>query len=192
MISTVIRNLLSNALKFTDAGGSIDISAWQDNQEVEVTISDTGVGIPEKEIPNLLRIDVRTTTRGTAGERGTGLGLPLCKDLVEKNGGVLNVESEPGNGTTIRFTLPSYSSFQDSSAASQTPEPDLEELTRAIYALPKAWQAELHHAVETLHLPTANTLIDRIRQQDAVLADALGRLLENYRFDTLQALFTED
>jgi signal transduction histidine kinase len=192
MIQTVIRNLLSNALKFTNPGGNIEVSAQQNNQEVEILISDTGMGISEDRIPNLFQVDIRSSTRGTDGEQGTGLGLPLCKDLVEKNGGILNVESRPGKGTTIRFTLPASPLTQKSPLTSKIPGPDLEGLARAIDALPKAWQTELQYAVEALNLTTANTLIDQIRQQDVVLADALGELVKDYRFDMLQALFIDD
>jgi PAS domain S-box-containing protein len=107
MIDTVVRNLLSNALKFTSAGGSITVSAVDhDERYRSISIADTGVGIPEKVLPKLLRIDAHHTTAGTAGEKGTGLGLILCKDLVEKNGGSMWIESEVGKGTTFTFTLP--------------------------------------------------------------------------------------
>lgn len=106
MIDTVIRNLISNALKFTDAGGSISLSARQAGQDIEVSISDTGIGIPEEGIPQLFQIDTQYTNPGTAGEKGTGLGLILCKELVEKNHGKIWVESEVGRGTRFRFTLP--------------------------------------------------------------------------------------
>lgn len=106
MVDTVIRNLLSNALKFTDTNGKVEVSATQDDQFVEVSVTDTGVGIREEDIPKLFRIDVKYKNIGTAGEEGTGLGLNLCKDLVEKNGGKIWVESEVGKGTTFRFTLP--------------------------------------------------------------------------------------
>lgn len=106
MVDTVIRNLTTNALKFTFPGGSITLSARQDGQHIEVSVSDTGVGIPEEGIPQLFRIDMQYTDTGTAGEKGTGLGLILCKELVEKNQGRIWVESEVGDGATFRFTLP--------------------------------------------------------------------------------------
>ncbi len=106
MIDTVVRNIMSNALKFTSAGGSITISAVDyDEHYRAISIADTGVGIPENILPKLLRIDTHHTTAGTAGERGTGLGLILCKDLVEKNDGSMWIESEVGKGTTFTFTL---------------------------------------------------------------------------------------
>jgi len=106
MINTVLRNLLSNALNFTHPGGSIEVSAKQVNDHVEVAVSDTGTGIDKEDVTKLFRIDVKHTRKGTAGEQGTGLGLTLCKELIEKNGGRIWVESEVGKGTTFRFTLP--------------------------------------------------------------------------------------
>lgn len=109
MINTVIRNLTSNALKFTSPGDQVRLSATVADQQVEVAVSDTGVGIPADILPTLLRIDTHHTQVGTAGEKGTGLGLVLCKELIEKNGGQLWVESEIGKGSTFKFTLPSPS-----------------------------------------------------------------------------------
>jgi signal transduction histidine kinase len=111
MVTTVIRNLVSNAMKFTSDGGKIEVSARSQNETmIEVAVADTGTGIEQEDLSKLFRIDIRYTNVGTAGERGTGLGLNLCKDLVEKNGGTIWVESEVGKGTTFRFTLPSIMS----------------------------------------------------------------------------------
>jgi signal transduction histidine kinase len=110
MVNTTIRNLVSNALKFTNAGGVIEISAKPNGKVVFLSISDTGAGIPEEDLAKLFRIDVKYTNPGTAGETGTGLGLILCKDLVERNGGEIQVESEIGKGTMFTFTLPKTSS----------------------------------------------------------------------------------
>lgn len=106
MTDTIIRNLISNALKFTDAGGTIELSVKDNEQSMEIAVSDTGVGMNKEDISKLFRIDVRHSNVGTAGEKGTGLGLILCKELVEKNGGTIRVESEMGKGSTFRFTLP--------------------------------------------------------------------------------------
>jgi two-component system sensor histidine kinase/response regulator len=106
MIDTVVRNLISNALKFTYKGGVITLSVHQDGPYVELAISDTGTGIPQKDIPHLFLFDVKYSNIGTAGEEGTGLGLVLCKDLVEKNGGKIHIESEVGQGTTFTIRLP--------------------------------------------------------------------------------------
>ncbi len=107
MVDTVIRNLISNALKFTTAGGKIIISCMEHDKDFRtMSVCDTGVGIPEDALPNLLRIDAHHTTPGTSGERGTGLGLILCRELIEKNGGKIWVNSKVGKGTTFSFTLP--------------------------------------------------------------------------------------
>jgi len=106
MIDTVMRNLLSNALKFTCQGGVISLSAHQNENYVEFAISDTGTGIPKEDIPQLFLIDVKYSHVGTVGEEGTGLGLILCKDLVEKNDGKIWVESEVGQGTIFTVRLP--------------------------------------------------------------------------------------
>jgi len=106
MISTVMRNLISNALKFTETDGTIEVSAKKDEQSVVIAVSDTGTGMSNKVVSELFRIDVKYSNIGTAGEKGTGLGLILCKELVEKNGGKIWVESEVGKGSTFRFTLP--------------------------------------------------------------------------------------
>ncbi|GAK51781.1 response regulator receiver sensor signal transduction histidine kinase [Candidatus Moduliflexus flocculans] len=106
MIYTVLRNLVSNALKFTPNGGSVRLSARLLEQDVEIAVADTGVGIPQADVAQLFRIDAHYTHVGTRGETGTGLGLVLCKELVEKNGGRIWVESESGSGTRFFFTLP--------------------------------------------------------------------------------------
>jgi two-component system sensor histidine kinase/response regulator len=113
MIHTVLRNLISNALKFTRPGGSIEVAATQVNEHVEIAVLDTGIGIDGENIPKLFRIDVKYIREGTAEEQGTGLGLILCKELVEKNGGKIWVESEIGKGTTFKFTLPKELTIAD-------------------------------------------------------------------------------
>lgn len=106
MIDTVVRNLLSNALKFTNSGGIITANAFiNESGLVEVTVSDTGVGISKENLQKLFKIDSAFTTYGTAQEKGTGLGLILCMEFIEKNKGKIWVESEKGVGTTFHFTL---------------------------------------------------------------------------------------
>lgn len=105
MISTVLRNLISNAIKFTKQDGEIRISAEKKSKEIHVYISDNGVGIKEKRLKNLFRIDENESTSGTNNEKGTGLGLILCKEFVEKHGGKIWVESEEGKGSTFYFSL---------------------------------------------------------------------------------------
>lgn len=106
MISAVLRNLISNAVKFTNPGGEIVISAQATKKELTVSISDNGVGITKEGIEKLFRIDKNHSTLGTQNEKGTGLGLVLCKEFVEKHGGKIGVESEAGKGSTFKFTLP--------------------------------------------------------------------------------------
>ena len=105
MIDAVIRNLLSNAIKFTHPGGHIEIAATQDETSVEISVSDNGIGIGEKGLQKLFRIDAKYKQLGTARERGTGLGLILCKEFIEKHGGRIWIESEVEKGSTFRFTL---------------------------------------------------------------------------------------
>ncbi len=110
MIDTVIRNLTSNAIKFTSSGGQISISAENQDNFVQVTVSDTGIGIGKENINKLFRVDTHYTTSGTAEEDGSGLGLILCKEMIEKNKGRIWMESEIGQGTAVKFTVP-ISSF---------------------------------------------------------------------------------
>jgi signal transduction histidine kinase len=100
---------MSNAIKFTPAGGEIQVEIEQKAQHVIISITDTGVGMTQDVIAKLFRIDSKHSTKGTADEKGTGLGLILCKEFVEKNGGSLSVESEEGKGSVFRFTLLSAS-----------------------------------------------------------------------------------
>jgi PAS domain S-box-containing protein len=106
MFKTILRNLVSNGIKFTKEGGTITVSAAEDDKFIKITAQDSGVGISEENIKKLFRIDVNYTTQGTNRERGTGLGLILCQELVVKNGGKIWVESEIRKGTRFIFTLP--------------------------------------------------------------------------------------
>ena len=106
MTSTILRNLVSNAIKFTPENGKVTVRAMQTEESVQVKVSDTGVGMKQEVIDKLFVIDQKIVTTGTANEKGTGLGLILCKELVEKNGGSIDVTSELGKGSTFSFTLP--------------------------------------------------------------------------------------
>ncbi len=106
MVRTVIRNLLSNAIKFTPAEGKIEILSTQEGGVVQVTVSDTGVGLSQDRLTRIFALDQMVSSAGTDGERGTGLGLPLCKELIEKNGGSIWAESDLENGSKFHFTLP--------------------------------------------------------------------------------------
>jgi len=106
MINTVLRNLISNAIKYTNPGGRIDISAIQGEKELTVNVSDNGVGIKEETLEKLFLIGASTSTRGTSDEEGTGLGLILCKEFISKHGGKIWAESLPGQGSRFAFTIP--------------------------------------------------------------------------------------
>ena len=105
-IMTVMRNLLSNALKFTSETGEVEIGAERQGDIVEISIGDTGVGIPAERLETLFQGREQTTTFGTRNEKGSGLGLLLCKEFVENNGGTIRAESEPSKGSRFIFTLP--------------------------------------------------------------------------------------
>jgi len=107
MVQTVIRNLVFNAVKFTPKGGKVTLLAKvATGNNIEISIQDNGIGVGRNIIENLFRIDVHTNRKGTEGEPSTGLGLLLCKEFTEKNGGKIRVESEVGIGSTFYFTLP--------------------------------------------------------------------------------------
>jgi PAS domain S-box-containing protein len=105
MLQSLVQNLISNAIKFTPNGGSIEISENRFDAYIEYIVSDTGVGIRENDLEKLFRIDMSFTTKGTNQEKGTGLGLALCKEIVNIHGGEISVKSLLGKGTNIIFTL---------------------------------------------------------------------------------------
>jgi two-component system, sensor histidine kinase and response regulator len=107
MVDTILRNLLSNALKFTPKGGSVTLAAKMGaDSMVEIRVTDTGVGMSQADLDNLFQLGKPHTTAGVHDERGSGLGLIICAELVQKNQGHLHIESQVGQGTTVRFTLP--------------------------------------------------------------------------------------
>ena len=106
MMSTIMRNLISNAIKFTMPGGSITISIEQKLKEIVFTVKDTGVGISKSTMEKMFRIEESFSTPGTQKEKGTGLGLILCKDFIGKHGGKIWVESEVGKGSEFKFSMP--------------------------------------------------------------------------------------
>lgn len=106
MIGTVLRNLISNAIKFTRPGGEISLLAKPEPDQMMVTVSDTGIGISEERLKKLFRIEYNESTYGTANEKGTGLGLILCKEFIEKHDGRIWAESEAGKGSEFCFSLP--------------------------------------------------------------------------------------
>lgn len=106
MINSVLQNLISNAIKFTEPGGEVTVASRSFNHIVEISVTDTGVGIRPEHLDKLFRIDVQHSSPGTDDEKGTGLGLVLCKEMIEKNEGRIWVESELGKGSSFHFTLP--------------------------------------------------------------------------------------
>ncbi|PID91121.1 MAG: hypothetical protein CSA96_10030 [Bacteroidetes bacterium] len=105
-LETIVRNLVANAIKFTNPGGKVSLKCNVIDRDLTVAICDTGIGMDEETLSNLFRIDIHQSKRGTKKETGTGLGLILCKELIESMGGSIQVESKPGKGSTFRFTLP--------------------------------------------------------------------------------------
>lgn len=105
MLKSILLNILSNAIKFTDSGGTIKIRSEKMNNQITVTVEDNGIGISDDLLTKLFKLEKVSSTPGTAGEKGTGLGLLLCKEFIEKHGGTIHVESQPGEGSTFIFTL---------------------------------------------------------------------------------------
>jgi signal transduction histidine kinase len=107
MLESVVRNLTSNAVKFTPVGGKIYVSAVANiNNCVEIKISDSGIGMDKILMSKLFIINEKTSRKGTEGEPSSGLGLLLCKEFIEKHGGIIRVESEEEKGSTFYFRLP--------------------------------------------------------------------------------------
>lgn len=105
MVKTIMRNLVSNAVKFSPEGGRIVISVRETPTHAVVSVRDFGVGIAAEDLPKLLNPDVHHSTYGTKNEEGSGLGLQLCQDLTRRNGGEITIESKPGEGSTFSFTI---------------------------------------------------------------------------------------
>ena len=106
MFMMLVRNLVSNAIKYTERNGKITITSRDLEELVEISVKDNGIGISREKQDKLFRIEYHCSSLGTDEERGTGLGLILCKEFVENSGGTIFVESEPGTGSCFRFTLP--------------------------------------------------------------------------------------
>jgi len=106
MICTVIRNLISNAIKFSTSGETISIRSTQDESMIKLSVIDNGVGMKQIDQDKLFKIDLHLTTPGTSDEKGSGLGLILCKEFIEKNRGIIHVESELNKGSSFTFTMP--------------------------------------------------------------------------------------
>ena len=104
-MNTIIRNLINNALKFTNENGEVSINSYEENNQVFIEINDTGTGIHAEKLNQLFALE-RKSTKGTAGEKGSGLGLMLCKELVELHKGTIKAVSELGRGSTFIFSIP--------------------------------------------------------------------------------------
>lgn len=126
MIDAVIRNLMSNAIKFTDYNGEIRIDSTETNNTIVLSVTDNGTGMRPDQLERLFRIDKRSITAGTAGEKGTGLGLVISKEFVESNRGTISAESTPGKGSKFSVRLPSVNPSQweaDAASAQNTIPP---------------------------------------------------------------------
>ena len=108
MLKTILRNLIGNAIKFTGSKGKIVLSAKEENGLIEFTVADTGIGMKRADLQKIFNADIRFTTFGTGGEKGTGLGLDICRDLVLHHGGTIRAKSVLGKGSTFIFTIPKY------------------------------------------------------------------------------------
>lgn len=106
MIKSVLRNLVNNSVKFTHPGGKIKIFSKKEGDFILTSVQDTGIGIPKEKLASLFQNGQHVSTRGTAEEKGSRLGLLICKEFVEKNGGEIRAKSEPGKGSTFEFSLP--------------------------------------------------------------------------------------
>jgi signal transduction histidine kinase len=106
MLKLVIRNLLTNAIKFTKAGGFVSVAVWQDQHNNYIAVKDTGIGLTEEQKNKLFNPEKAFSLRGTSNEKGTGLGLIICKEFIEKHKGTIQVESELNKGSTFSVALP--------------------------------------------------------------------------------------
>jgi signal transduction histidine kinase len=107
MLSAIVRNLVSNAIKFTNKGGKITLTTKKHEDCIEFLVTDTGVGIEKENLEKLFKVDANLSRYGTENEKGTGLGLLLCKEMIYKHGGDIKVESELNKGSIFSFTIPS-------------------------------------------------------------------------------------
>jgi signal transduction histidine kinase len=114
MIKSVLRNLVNNSVKFTHPGGEINIFSKEEKDFIITSVQDTGIGIPKEKLDRLFQNGKHVSTQGTAEERGSNLGLLICKEFVEKNGGEIQVKSEVGKGSVFEFSLPKKGKSEES------------------------------------------------------------------------------
>jgi two-component system phosphate regulon sensor histidine kinase PhoR len=105
-LERVFMNLVSNAVKYTPAGGSVAVRAWSENDQIKIEVSDTGIGIPEEALPRIFNEFYRAKNAKAMEMEGTGLGLAIAKDVIEQHGGRISVESAEAKGSTFYVTLP--------------------------------------------------------------------------------------
>lgn len=113
MLNTTLRNLVNNALKFTNSGGEVIIQTKVTEEYLNIDVVDNGIGMSPEDVASLFVIDAQVSTQGTNGEKGTGLGLVLCRSFVEQHGGTIAVESELGVGTKFSISLPIKNEVKD-------------------------------------------------------------------------------
>ncbi len=204
MLHAVIRNLTSNALKFTSSGDQVTISVGPskaDSGLAEVSVSDTGVGISLEDQSKLFNLEATHTTRGTAKEKGTGLGLIICQEMVEKNGGQIWIESDgiPGQGTTVKFTVPLAENLTEAweiKAATVTEaktKNDEMELERMIVP-PSKEIAILHDLAlrgNMIEIQKRATQIEQLDAKYKAFTDKLQRLAKAYADEELLALIKQ-
>jgi PAS domain S-box-containing protein len=106
LLRTILRNLISNAIKYTNLGGAIQLSSKEEENTIGISIKDSGVGMTQSQIDNLFKLSVNNSTKGTKNEIGTGLGLILCKEFMLKHQGKIEIESTPGKGSTFHLIFP--------------------------------------------------------------------------------------
>jgi signal transduction histidine kinase len=112
----MVMNLVSNAIKYTPSGGTVTVKAWCEDDEIELEVSDTGIGIPEEALPRIFAEFYRARNAKDMEVDGTGLGLVIAKDVVEQHGGSISVRSQVGEGSTFRIRLPQEQSGKGSPA----------------------------------------------------------------------------
>jgi two-component system, sensor histidine kinase and response regulator len=130
MLYTVARNVVSNAVKFTPNGGTVNITSHTENHSLIIKIEDSGIGIDEKNIKKLFRVDSTYTRVGTNKEHGTGLGLILCKDFIEKHNGSISVTSKVGEGTVFLISIPTYYKSKDIAISDEEESENVAELPK--------------------------------------------------------------
>jgi signal transduction histidine kinase len=106
LLKTILRNLISNAIKYSESGGSIQLSLIEDENNTRIALKDNGIGMSQSQIDNLFKMSVNNSTKGTNNEKGTGLGLYLCKEFMDKHQGRIEIESTLGVGSTFHLIFP--------------------------------------------------------------------------------------